>query len=154
MTCCTLFAAVALCGVTGTVSDSFTVPVPVDSLAQWVAKNPSVIASAAGSQVHWRQGNQFSVSRRTPRGTVHATMQDEIRRIPGGYQYSCTVVPGSSDTLEAYQLSCQLVAADSGHSRLSIHVQSTVSMRVQQWQLERSMRQSLERVRMMFERMR
>ena len=141
----------SLPGVTGTVSDSFTVPLPVDSLAKWVASNPSVIASAAGSQVVWRQGNQFHVRRSTPRGAVEATMQDKIERIPGGYKYSCSLAPGPPGVLQAYQLDCQLVDAGSGRSRLSIHVQSTVNMRVQPWQLERSMRQSLAKVRELFE---
>jgi len=143
-------------GASATVSDAFVVPLPVNSLAAWVARNPSAIAHAAGSQVVWRRGNEFQVSRKTPRGTVEATMRDDIRKIQGGYQYACRLVPGSSDELEAYSLDCTLTAAGPGKSLLSIRVRSTLtdSMRVRDWQLERSMRQSLERVRTLFEGLR
>jgi hypothetical protein len=138
-------------GVTGTVDAQFTVSVPVDRLAEWVASHANTIAERAGSRVEWRNGNEFHVVRSTPRGPVEATLKDDIRRIPGGYQYACRLVPGSSDELEAYALDCTLVALDARRSRLTIKVQSTVSMRVRDWQLERSMRQSLEKVRALFE---
>ena len=140
-----------LVGASAQVSDSFLVPIPVDSLAAWVARNPSTIARAAGSQVLWRRGNQFAVSRRTPRGEVRAVMQDEIQRVQGGYRYTCNLVHGSSSEVESYRLDCTLTQARIGQSLLSIRVQSSVSLRVRDFQLERQMRQSVEKVRQLFE---
>jgi hypothetical protein len=147
---CLLLSAVLL-GASAQVSDSFVVPVSVDSLAAWVSRNPSVIARAAGSQVTWRREKQFGVSRATSRGFVTATMQDDIRRIPDGYQYACRLVPGSSKTLLAYELDCTLMAVDSMRSRMTIRVQSRVVFMVSDRAIERQMRESLEKVRALFE---
>lgn len=150
MLTCLLLSTVLL-GASAQVSDAFVVPVPVDSLAAWVSRNPSVIARAAGSQVTWRRGSQFGVSRATSRGYVTATMQDDIRRIPGGYQYACRLVPGTSDKLLAYELDCSLTAVGSTQSRLTIRVRSTVAFMVPDRALERQMRSSLEKVKDLFE---
>jgi hypothetical protein len=145
-----LCACVTVAGATASVSDAFVVPLPTDSLAAWVAKNPTTIARAAGSQVVWRRGNQFAISRQTQRGIVTATMRDDIRKIPGGYQYACRLVPGSSEKLLAYELDCTLTAVNATTSRLTIRVTSSVAFMVPDRALERQMRQGLERVRELF----
>lgn len=146
-----LLCALPLSGASASVSDTIVVPLPTDSLAAWVARNSTTIARATGSQVVWRRGNEFAVSRPTSRGTVTAVLKDDIRKIPGGYQYACRLVPGSSDKLLAYELDCTLTRIDAGRSRLDIRVRSTVAFMVPDRALERQMRQSLERVEELFE---
>ncbi len=153
MTSALLLSAV-LIGASATVSDTFVVPVSPDALAAWVVRNSATITRAAGSQIISVHGNQFTVTRRTPRGTVEATMQATARRRQdGGLDYQCRLVPGSSDELTEYRLDCSLIPAG-GRTRLSVRVFSEVTLRVRDFQLERSMRDSLGKVRALFESLR
>ncbi len=141
-------------GATGELSGSLVVPIAVDPLVEWVARNPSVIASAAGSKVEWRNGNQFRIGRPTQRGTIQATMEDRIDRIHNGYQYSCNLVPGSSVVLRDYKLVCKIVAISESQSKLTIQVKSSVTLRITDRQLTDNMEESLRKVLTLFYRLR
>lgn len=139
--------SVCLAGASASVEDSFVVSVPLDRLGVWISRHSETIARAAGSQVIWRNGRQFRIRKQTPRGTVEATVQDDIHRIPNGYRYECRLVPGSSDSLREYRLDCRLTALDSTHTQLTIRVYADAALRVRDAQLERSMSSSLQAVR-------